>query len=344
MTISIISFTEKGRLLSEKISSVFTEEYGVKRYCYYKKQDEASETFSDTNALLSRIFYSSNALIFVCACGIAVRSIAPFVRSKATDPAVIVIDDCGSFAIPILSGHLGGANRLAEIIAEKTGAKAVITTATDIGGAFSPDSFAKANNLVITDLSAAKEIASAVLDNEEIGLVSDYECKNIPSEIAVNTPCRTGICISRSCDNKPFEITLNLLPRNICIGVGCKRGTPFNRIESHIFDSLLCAGIDRRRLCYAATIDIKADEDGIIEFCKRNGLKLFTYTAEELMSANGDFQKSDFVLAQTGTDNVCERSAVMTGGRLIMPKSAANGVTVAAAELPTEIDFEKRIL
>ena len=89
---------------------------------------------------------------------------------------------------------------------------------------------------------------------------------------------------------------------------------------------------------------VRYDMNLIGEFCKRNGLKLFTYTAEELMSANGDFQKSDFVLAQTGTDNVCERSAVMTGGRLIMPKRAANGVTVAAAELPTEIDFEKRIL
>lgn len=344
MTISIISFTEKGRILSQKISGIFSEEYGVKRYCFHKKQDENSEAFSDINELVFRIFYSSGALIFVCACGIAVRSIAPFIRSKATDPAVIVIDDCGSFVIPILSGHLGGANRLAEIIAEKTGAKAVITTATDIGGAFSPDSFAKANNLVITDLSAAKEIAAAVLDNEKIGLASDYECKNIPPEIAENTPCRTGICIASDTNKKPFEITLNLLPKNICIGIGCKRGTPCNKIETHIFDSLLCAGIDKRRLCCAATIDIKADEAGIIEFCKKNSLKLFTYTAEQLMSANGNFQKSDFVLSKTGTDNVCERSAVLTGGRLIMPKMAVNGVTVAAAELPTEIDFEKRIL
>ncbi|MGN0577469.1 MAG: cobalt-precorrin 5A hydrolase [Ruminiclostridium sp.] len=344
MKISIISFTEKGRILSQKISGLFSEEHGVKRYCYHKKQDENSEAFSDIKELVSRIFYSSGALIFICACGIAVRSIAPFIRSKATDPAVIVIDDCGSFVIPILSGHLGGANRLAEIIAEKTGAKAVITTATDIGGAFSPDSFAKANNLVITNLSAAKEIAAVVLDNEKIGLVSDYECKNIPPEIAENTPCRTGICISSDCGKKPFEITLNLLPKNICIGIGCKRGTPCNKIEAHIFDSLLGAGIDKRRLCCAATIDIKADEAGIIEFCKKNSLKLITYTAEQLMSASGDFKKSDFVLSQTGTDNVCERSAVLTGGRLIMPKMAANGVTVAAAELPTEIDFEKRIL
>lgn len=344
MTVSIISFTEKGRLLSEKISEIFLDDYVVRRYCFHKKKDEKSEAFLDINELISHIFYSTGAFIFICACGIAVRSIAPFVRSKATDPAVIVIDDRGSFVIPILSGHLGGANRLAEIIAERTGAKAVITTATDIGGAFSPDSFAKANNLIITNLSAAKEIASAVLDNEKIGLVSDYECKNISPEISENKLCRTGICISSDADRKPFEITLNLLPKNICIGIGCKRGTPFNRIEAHIFDSLLCAGIDKRRLCYAATIDIKADEAGIIEFCKKNGLRLFTYTAEELMSVRGTFRKSDFVLSHTGTDNVCERSAVMTGGRLIMPKIAANGVTVAAAELPTEIDFEKRIL
>ncbi len=344
MTVSIISVTENGRRLSQKICDNLIEKHTVTRYAFYKSCDENSVSFSDINSVAADIFDKSQAVIFVCACGIAVRSIAPFVRSKATDPAVLVIDDRGRFVIPILSGHLGGANAFAKAVAEKIGAVPVITTATDIGGKFSPDSSAKANNLMITDLSAAKEIASAVLKNEKIGLVSDYKCRNTPPEITLNEQCRTGICISADTARKPFEITLNLVPKNIVIGVGSKRGTPYFTIEKHISESLSVAGIDIRRLCAVATIDIKANEKGLLEFCEKYGLKLLTYTAEELMKVDGIFTKSDFVLSQTGADNVCERSVVKHGGKLIMPKTAGNGVTVAAGEMPSEIDFEREIL
>lgn len=344
MTVSIISITKNGRILSQKIYDNLIEKYSVKRYTFHKNCDENSVSFSDINSITADVFDKSEAIVFVCACGIAVRSIAPFIKSKATDPAVLVIDDTGRFVIPILSGHLGGANAFAKAVAEKTGAVPVITTATDIGGKFSPDSFAKANNLLISNLISAKEIASAVLKNEKIGLVSDYECKNIPSEISAHKQCRTGICISADTARKPFEITLNLVPKNIVIGVGCKRGTPYFTIEKHISDSLLVAGMNVQRLCGVATIDIKADEKGLLEFCEKYGLKLFTYTAQELMKTDGIFTKSEFVLSQTGTDNVCERSVVRHGAKLIMPKMSGNGVTVAAGEVQFEADFERGIL
>lgn len=344
MTISIISVTGNGRILSKKIYDIYSEIHDITRYTFHKNCDENAISFSDIGNITGDIFNKSEAIIFICACGIAVRSIAPFIKSKITDPAVIVIDDTGRFVIPILSGHLGGANEFAKNIAKKIGAVPIITTATDIGGKFSPDSFAKANNLIISDFSAAKEIAAAVLKGEKIGFVSDYKFRNIPSEAAVGELCRTGICISADTARKPFEITLNLVPRNIIIGIGCKRNTPCFRIEKHISDSLSAAGIDIQRLCGAATIDIKSDEKGLREFCEKYGLKLFAYTAEELMKTNGKFTKSEFVLAQTGTDNVCERSVVKHGGKLIMPKKSGNGVTVAAGEMPFEADFERMIL
>lgn len=344
MKVSIISVTENGRILSQKISDCLLDKHSVKRFCFHKNSDENAVPFSDVNNLTADIFYNSEVLIFVCACGIAVRSIAPLIKSKTSDPAVLVIDDNGKFVIPILSGHLGGANCFAEIIAEKIGADPIITTATDIGGKFSPDSFAKANNLIITTLTAAKEIAAAVLNGEIIGLISDYECINIPSDIAVNEQCRTGICVSADTSKKPFEITLNLVTKNIVIGVGCKRGTSCEDIERLVCETLQTVQIDINRVFAVTTIDIKANEKGLLEFCEKYGLRLFTYTADELMSVKGHFTKSDFVLSQTGTDNVCERSIVRHGGKLIIPKTAENGVTVAVGELPITLDFAKEIL
>lgn len=340
----IISITEKGRILSESICRSIAGKYDATRYTFHKNSDENSVSFSDINSIVSDVFYDSEVVIFVCACGIAVRSIAPFVHSKESDPAVIVIDDNGKFVIPILSGHLGGANALAKYISEKIGALPVITTATDIGGKFSPDSFAKANNLIIVNISAAKEIAAAVLGNEKIGLISDYECINIPSDIVKDGNSINGICISADINKKPFENTLNLVPKNVVIGIGCKRGTDFKTIEKHISDSLEASGIEMKRICAVATIDIKSDEKGLLEFCEKYGVKLFTYTADELMSVSGNFTRSDFVLSQTGTDNVCERGVVKSGGKLIMRKKTANGVTAAAGEIPVTIDFAKEIL
>lgn len=344
MTAALISVTAKGRELSRKISALLSEKNIVKRFCFYKNSDENAVSFSDIKSLTASVFYESDALIFICACGIAVRSVAPLIKSKASDPAVIVIDDEGRFVIPVLSGHIGGANRLAGMLALRTGAQAAITTATDIGGRFSPDSFAKANGLIISDFLAAKEIAAAVLNDEKTGLVSDFVCENIPEEICTGKLCRTGICISDDVNRKPFETTLNLVPKNIILGIGCKRGIPCEVIEKHVLKSMQKSHIDTARLCAVITIDIKSDEKGILDFCEKYGLDFFTYSAKELMSVSGDFNTSDFVLKQTGTDNVCERSVVRHGGRLIMPKTSADGVTAAAAELTLTIDFEKEFL
>lgn len=344
MKIAIISITENGRLLSRKITELLTEEHTAERFCFHSHTDENAQAFDNINELAAKLFQVCEALVFVCASGIAVRAIAPYIKSKTSDPAVIVIDDCGKFVIPILSGHLGGANRLAQLIAEKIGAVPVITTATDVGGKFSPDSFAKANGLVISDMNAAKRIAAAVLDGEKIGLMSEYPCENIPAELCTEKACKTGIYIGTDSEKKPFETTLFLAPKNIVVGIGCKRGTAFETIEAHVKACLEAAKISEKRLCTAATIDIKSEEKGLLEFCEHHKIKLLTYSAEKLMSVSGEFSGSDFVLKTTGTDNVCERSAVMSGAKLIMPKMSGNGVTAALGELPVSIDFERKML
>lgn len=344
MRTAVISFTEKGRILSQKIADSLNEKNTAERFCFHTHTDENAQSFDDVYAIAAKLFNACDAIVFVCASGIAVRAIAPYIRSKASDPAVIAIDDCGKFVIPLLSGHIGGANRLAQLIAENIGAVPVITTATDVGGRFSPDSFAKANGLVITDLDASKKIASAVLDGEKIGLLSEYPCKNIPPEISLDKACKIGIYIGIDDAKKPFETTLFLPPKNIVVGIGCKRGTSCEMIEAHVKACFESAKISEERLCAAATIDIKSDEKGLLEFCQRRKIRLLTYSAEELMSVNGSFESSDFVLKTTGTDNVCERSVARSGAKLILPKTAENGVTAALGELPVSIDFERKML
>lgn len=342
MKISIISVTERGRKISGVIGDIFNENNTVTRYAFHKYTDDNSFSFANLGDISEKIFKDSDTIVFICSVGIAVRTIAPYIKSKITDPAVIAMDEQGKFVIPVLSGHLGGANHITRIIAENTGATPVITTATDVGGKFSPDCFAKANNLLIYSMNAAKEIAAAVVNNEKIGLESDYPCKNLPKEIVQGSNCRTGICISTDINKKPFSVTLNLVPENIAVGIGCKRGVSADAIEREVDYALNSVGIDPRRINKIASLDLKADETGLLEYCSRIGLTLQTFTAEELNRISGEYSKSEFVESVTGTGTVCERSAAVFG-KLVLRKTTGEGVAVAAAEMPFEIDFERNI-
>ncbi len=338
MNTAIVSFSENGRKLSAVIADGLT---GASRFCFHTHSDENAVRFTDLSALMSDIFGRYSALVFISSVGIAVRAAAPHIVSKTADPAVVAVDDSGKFAVSVLSGHIGGANRLARKIAGITGAVPVITTATDSHGLFSPDIFAKDNGLIICEMSAAKAVAAAVVNGERIGFRCAYPHSALPDELTKNGKCSVGICISDRADETPFDTTLHLLPRNITVGIGCKKGTSADVITAHIMSVFSENGIDIRRLTAAATIDIKSGEPGLTEFCERFGLTLKAFTAQELMRAEGEFSHSDFVERTTGADNVCERAAVCAGGSIIVGKTAANGVTAAVSELPVFIDFER---
>ena len=342
--IAVISLTARGRILSAQIADALPA-YDVRRFCFYKYTDENAAAFDDLSSLTAELFPAYDALIFVCACGIAVRMIAPNIRSKQTDPAVLAVDERGQYAVPLLSGHLGGANAFAQMLADVIGAQAVITTATDIGGLFSPDSFAAANHLLIKDLSAAKAIAAAVLNGDKIGLSCAYPYRNLPDALTVTDDARYGIVIADTAERVPFPVTLHLIPKNIAVGIGCRKGTSVQQITDAVRAAFTESGLHTGRICMAASIDLKAQESGLLRFCEDFSIPLKTYSAGELMQVAGDFSHSDFVQTVTGADNICERSAVLcSGGSLILRKTAGSGVTVAAAEIPVEIDFEKRML
>ncbi|HCT64784.1 MAG TPA: cobalamin biosynthesis protein CbiG [Lachnospiraceae bacterium] len=286
-------------------------------------------------------FEKKQCMVFVGAAGIAVRSIAPYIKDKLTDPAVIVIDEKGEFVIPILGGHVGGGNAIGKEISQAISAKAVITTATDVNNVFAVDVFAVRNNLIIKEREIAKKISAELLNGRKIGYYSDIEIKgNIPQNLAKMENADLGFNISivkKNC----FKETLHLVPKQVVLGIGCKKGTAEKDIEQAVFKAFEEYNIDILAVAEVATIDIKKNEKGLIDFCKKMNLKLRCFSAEELKKAEGCFTSSDFVKKTTGVDNVCERAAVFVcGGELIIKKTKGEGVTVAAALRSWSVDFE----
>ena len=189
---SIISFTEQGNQRNLELLQYLNNQghdcrgYTAQRYGnpFDEKTDEKKELLRLDHSLgewTEKQFSESDGLVFIGATGIAVRAIAPCLKDKFQDPAVVVMDEKAKFVIPLLSGHVGGANELAVQIGEVTGAVPVLTTATDVNRKFAVDVFARNQNLLITDRRLAKEISAAVLKEEPVGLFSDFPIEgNLP--------------------------------------------------------------------------------------------------------------------------------------------------------------------
>lgn len=280
-----------------------------------------------------------NGFIFIGAVGIAVRTVAPLIFSKAKDPAVVVLDEKGHFSIPILSGHLGGANMLAEKLAEMIGARAVITTATDLNDLFAVDVWSKESGCALKETDRIKEVSGSLLRGEKVGFSSDFPFSgDLPKGLTLEK-VDVGICISLNDTKEPFPVTLHLVPRIVILGSGCRKGTDKEKFSSFVRKTLKKAGISILALKELVSIDLKKNEPCIQAFCRENDLALRTFTAEQLRSAKGDFTASAFVKKTVGVDNVCERSAVKAGGKLFIRKQTHEGMTLAASVLDWRCEF-----
>lgn len=351
MKLAIISFTERGSKLNSAIGAALTQQgydcscYGIAKYA--AKYDLMTYHCS-LKEWTGSMFEQMDAILFISATGIAVRSIAPYVCDKTKDPAIVVMDEKGIFAISLMSGHLGGANELTGILANLTGAIPVITTATDVNGRFAVDVFAKKNRMRILDMKYAKAVSADVLDEKKIGFYTDYPIIGaIPQELelwkndsvfeGVN-----GICVTLDETKAYFKQTLFLVPKILTIGVGCKKNTPFEVIERRILEEMKNCSLSLSGIRQLVSIDLKANEQGILEFAQKYQVPFYTYSAEELLSIEGEFTESAFVASVTGVSNVCERSAILGSdhGTLILKKSGKDGVTVAIAIEEYDISFE----
>lgn len=359
MNSAIICFTAAGVQTALRIrESLAGRESGSRIRIWCKKKDYFAEDCvqildGSLREWTGARFADSDAVIFVGATGIAVRSIAPFLVSKTKDPAVIAVDEQGKFVISLVSGHIGGANELCTGIAADLQSIPVITTATDLNGKFAVDVFAGKNHLWISNMKIAKEISAALLDGEQVAFVSDFPVDGkLPLELVTDRKDRhqeiryeIRVTVRKPSGADEAETgrkILSLVPKAAVLGIGCRRGKEAGVLEAFVTEVLEAHGIWPQAIARVCSIDVKADEPGLLQLCRERALPFVTYSAEELMRVPGVFGSSAFVAGQVGVDNVCERSAVRgsENGTLLIGKTARDGMTAALALKKGMIHFE----
>lgn len=355
MKIAIIYFTKNGKNIANKLAHrLETSENGPDQSGWLTKETWETCLFSkwrgdpsyreeSLSAITKEQFALCQGLIFVGAVGIAVRSIAPFLEHKYKDSAVLVIDELGKFCIPILSGHVGGANELAEKIADFFGDSMapVITTATDLSEKWAVDVFAKKHQLVIADSKKARDISAKILAGHKVRIYVDKDLDEKYEEELENerdlsftsdiSQADLYIGIKKSKENQK---ALRLVPKSLVLGIGCKKNTDSVKIERAVRKGLEEAEFSMEALGLLCSIDLKAKEEGILEFCHKYQIPSRFYSSEELQKLPGSFSASAFVKSITGVDNVCERAALLgagKNGKLLVKKQALDGVTLAVA-------------
>lgn len=305
---------------------------------------------------LTRAFGSYDNLVCIMATGIVVRILAPLLVHKTSDPAVVVLDQKGNYAISLLSGHLGGANDLARQMAAVSGGRPVITTATDVAGELSFDSFAKSHDMAIENIQVLKHISGALLRKKPVLVFSDSAFPEFRGNDLLDLRPVSMASQSLSSDQdgdryagivvihegKVLEDSgdlpvLYLRPRTICAGIGCKRGMEAGPIREALVQTLQKEGLSPLALQCIATIPLKADEPGIIRTAEEMGAELKIIPTEDIQDldiASLGIASSEFVAQNTGVPSVSTASAYLASGRgrILVDKAKYKGITVALAQ------------
>jgi len=354
MELSIISFTDSGRELAKEVGEFMEPDATVRIYCKSAGWQEAKEGIGVLKESISdwagEQFEQGRSMLFIGALGIAVRAVAPHLKNKLTDVPVLVMDEKGQFVIPVLSGHFGGANELAGLIANRLGAMCAITTATDGRGLFAVDVFAKKNNLILYPKEGIKQVSSTLLAGKEVTIAVDGEYEGrLPAELTYRdmeeaaAKAAVSILVSPR-RNRNIKALLRLYPKAFLLGIGCRKGKSPAELERAVEKQLKDNDIPFEAVAGIASISIKKEEQGLLALAEKYGFPFYTFSEEELNQVEGDYSVSAFVKEQTGVGNVCERAAMAAcgaGGRLIIKKQAESGITIAAAERKWSVFFDE---
>lgn len=349
MSIAIITITRNGARLGARLKSSLG---GATLYALPKYLGQAGKGALPIDGgvaeLFARLWRSGDGLVCVMASGIVVRLIAPLLVGKDTDPAVVVMDETAKFAIALLSGHLGGANELAERCAFISGARAVITTATDANQLPSFDLLAKENGWAIEELSRVKTLNSLLLDDEEIavvdatGLVRSYfhgkgRLSFYDSFVAGLRSTAKGFVFVTNSVIPPqlqSERLLVLRPKNLVLGIGCNSGTTADEILATVQANLKRLFLVAASLRAVATAEAKRHEPGLVAAAERLGVPLLCYSSDELNAVAAPSPPSDHALKAIGARGVAEPAALLASdqGSLLLQKVKSGNVTLAIAE------------
>ncbi|MEI6856484.1 cobalt-precorrin 5A hydrolase [Psychrilyobacter sp.] len=341
MRLAIITLTKKARGKGLEIKELLAPTNRFKTidvFTLSKYSDDKTipmdKGFKDT---VSKIFNSYDSLYFIMASGIVVRTIAPLLKSKDVDPAVITSDEDGKFIVSLLSGHLGGANELASLIAENIGGIPIISTASDVSGSIAVDTIAMKLKAHLRDLESAKDLTALIVNGERVELklpknmVVDIDSLNSEKTKYVKKDTAGIVVVS----NRQNVMMTQIIPKNIILGIGCRRDTTAETILDAIELTMKECNIHMDSIKHLATVDVKADEIGLLEICDRLDKKLIVIDRDQIKPIQDNYEGSDFVEKTIGVRCVSAPVAYLSSnksGRFIKEKKRYNGVTVSIYE------------
>ena len=274
---------------------------------------------------------SMNGLLDVSALG---GSLSCGLMFAALGAAALRLDMAQGRAAGILSVWM------ALVLAAVCGAVPVITTATDLHGLFAVDEWAKRQGCIVAEPERIKRVSGALLAGKRVHFTADWPIQGTPP---AGVQPAAGGCADFALTLTPTGQALHIVPRIAVLGIGCRRGKTAEHLEAAFADFCRESGLTPQGVAAAASIDLKRDEPGLAAFCRDHGWDMDFYTAAQLRAVPGSFTASGFVTSVTGVDNVCERAAVLaSGGKLLLPKWARDGVTFAAALRPFAPDWRWR--
>jgi cobalt-precorrin 5A hydrolase len=330
---AIIAISSQGNQLATELCRLMPQ---AQRYTLSRWKLEGFRPIEGRLQLFTRqLFGQYDALIFIMATGIVVRSIAPWVKDKTTDPAVVVLDDAGTNVISLLSGHLGGANQLARDIAAFLQAHPVITTATDVNELPAVDLLARQAGLTIASMQDAKTVTACLVNRQKVELQDDDHWLGQLELPEVKAPLAARIIVSNRRNLQADVPFVQLIPPNLVLGVGCKKGSDPGLLWQFIREQLNLFQIDERSIASVCSISLKANEPAIIEAAQRLKCTLHFFEAQELQQVDHLFEGSDFVKATTGVASVSSTAAFLRGnrnGRFLVTKARKAGMTLSLFE------------
>lgn len=326
MNIAIISVTNQGKKISDKLYSHLKDNPLILNVTQYHK---------NVINTINNIFNQYDCIIGIMASGIMIRSIAPHINSKLSDPAVLLIDDNANFVISLLSGHFGGANDLTTKIANILNSTPVITTSTDVNNKIGIDSIAKRYYCYLENPKNIKYINRALINNQNVDLYLPSKYSFIIDE---NVEKSYNIHIDNNFDSinsivDNHEVILK--PKQMIMGIGARKDILSTKVETAINQACNILEIPVSRIDFFATADVKKNEKGIVDNVNKLNKQLIIIPMDEIKSyQNEECSKSDFVMKQFGVKGVCEPTALIANGNdshLIFKKTAYNGVTIAVS-------------
>ncbi len=352
--IAIVAITKNGVELGQRLTNLLPGSHLYVPAKFSSEPKAGKYSFQESvKEVVRKIFSEYESLVLIMAVGVAGRLLAPELKGKDKDPGVVVLDEKGKFAVSLLSGHRGGANHLASKIASVISAQPVITTASEVGETIAVDLLGQEFGWELESEANVTKVSAAIVNGEEVGIYqdtgeSDWWGGKLPENVLKfssfedlgRSNCPAALVITDRLLGKEHQAVLDRAvlyrPKSLVVGIGCNRGVTCSKIEEAITKVLLEHGLSIKSIRNIATIDLKRDERGLLEFARKRELRVEFFTREALSQVKFPSVPSAAVLRWVGTPAVCEPAALMSSEshHLVVSKTKLNGVTIAVARVP----------